>query len=277
MKNTRIALVQMNSVFGQRDQNLNKIKLFVKQAAKQQVDIICFPELSVQGYSRDKSHLYCEQIPGDSSNLISALARNHNITILAGIAEKCTAGNKPYITSLAALPDGSMEKYRKTHLGSSEKPYFTPGDRVPVFNTAKAVFGIQICWDLHFPEMSTVMSLKGAEIIFAPHASPCTAGSRKEIWLKYLTARAYDNTVYIAACNLIGGSGKDHRFSGGAMVIDPKGNVIAEDFNNQESMLVVDLDAELINKIRYQKTTSMRSIFYLQARRPELYKTLIKN
>ncbi|MTI80994.1 MAG: nitrilase [Firmicutes bacterium] len=272
MKTTKIALVQINSAFGQVKKNLDKISLFVKQAAKQGVDIICFPELAVQGYSRDQSHLYCETIPGTSSRLLTTLAKNYNITILIGIAEQPESADKPFITQLVAMADGRFEKYRKTHLGESEKPYFSPGNTVPVFHSKKANFGIQICWDLHFPELSTVMSLNGAEIIFAPHASPTIAGSRKDIWLKYLTARAYDNTAYIAACNLVGNNGINNIYSGGALVIDPKGNVFAEDFNNQESMLVVDLDADLINKIRYQKTTTMKNIFYLDARRPELYK-----
>jgi len=89
--------------------------------------------------------------------------------------------SKPYITQLVALPDGSVQKYRKTHLGRSEIPHFIPGNELPVFNTARARFAVQICWDLHFPEVSTILSLKGAEIIFAPHASPSIVGDRKEI------------------------------------------------------------------------------------------------
>ncbi|MBO8137556.1 MAG: nitrilase [Desulfotomaculum sp.] len=272
MKKTRIALVQLNSIFAQVEKNLQKISQFVKQAYKQGADIICFPELAVQGYSRSDSDFCSEPIPGPSSSYISSLSKQYNITILAGTAEKNKSG-KPYITHLVSTP-GGIDKYRKTHLGSSEKPYFSEGNQLPVFKTEKAVFGVQICWDLHFPEVTTIMSLKGAEIIFAPHASPRIAGSRKDMWLKYLTARAYDNTVYLAACNLIGSNGKGSCFSGGIMVVDPKGNVIAEDFNGQESMLVVDLDAEMINKIRYEKTTTMRNIFYLQARRPELYREM---
>lgn len=277
MQPTRIALVQMNALFGHTKANLLKIEHFVQEARRQQVDIICFPELSLMGYSRDKSQQFAELIPGPSSNYISHLSTKHHITILVGIAEQSPEENKPYITQLVTLPNGTTHKYRKTHLGNSEKPYFSPGDNIPTYCLPNVHFGIQICWDLHFPEVSTIMSLAGAELIFAPHASPCIAGDRKELWLKYLTARAYDNSVFIAACNLIGNNGTDHHFSGGALVIDPKGNVIAEDFHNQESMLIVDLNPELINNIRYEKTPTMKSIFYLNARKPELYKKLLKS
>lgn len=273
MQKTKIALVQMNALMGQTGTNLQKIAHYSRKAAQQGVDIICFPELSVIGYSRDQAHLSAEPIPGNSSSYITNLAKQLNITILAGLAELSPVPQKPYITQLVAFPDGSMELYRKTHLGSSEKPYFTAGSTVNVFKGEKAMFGIQICWDTHFPELSTLMSLKGAEIIFAPFASPQVAGNRKEMWLKYLTARAYDNAVFIAACNLIGDNGCS-RYSGGAMVIDPKGSLLAEDFSDSESMLLVDLEADLINRIRYQEASSMRDLFYLKGRRPELYKDL---
>lgn len=276
MKNTRIALVQMNAQLGKISENLKKTELFVKQAAAQQADIICFPELSVPGYARAGSGSYAEEIPGPTGHRLAQLAQQHNITILAGIAEKSAAGNKPFISQLVAMPDGTVDKYRKTHLGKSEQAYFSAGDQLPVFKTDKATFGVQICWDLHFPEITTIMSLNGAEIIFAPHASPRIAGNRREMWLKYLTARAYDNTVYVAACNLIGFNGDSTDFSGGTLVIDPKGNVIAEDFNDQEGLLIADLDAQLVNEIRYQKRTGMKHIFYLRSRRPELYQDLLK-
>jgi predicted amidohydrolase len=280
MEQTRIALVQMQSKLGEVKENLQKMALYIKEAAGDGVNIICFPELCVPCYSRDQSCRYAEPVPGESSLFLANLARENNITVLAGLAEKQenggSHGEKPYITQLIALPDGSVQKYRKTHLGRSEIPHFIPGNELPVFNTARARFAVQICWDLHFPEVSTILSLKGAEIIFAPHASPAIVGDRKEIWLKYLAARAYDNTVFVAACNLAGGDGAGNNFCGGALVLDPKGNVIAESFGDCENMLVADLDPDPINTIRQQEARTMRNIFFLAARRPELYGELLQ-
>lgn len=273
MLKTTIALVQMNALLGKTKLNLHKITQYSAAAAQKGADIICFPELAITGYSRNQSHLYAETVPGKSSRFIVNLAQQLNIVILVGLAEVSPVKDKPYITQLIAFPSGATEMYRKTHLGSSEKPYFTAGDIVNIFAMEKAKFGIQICWETHFPELSTLMSLQGAEIIFAPFASPRIAGNRKKMWLKYLTARAYDNAVFLATCNLIGDSGASH-YSGGALVIDPKGNVLAEDFSSQESLLVVELSPDLINSIRYQAASSMKNLFYLKGRRPELYKDL---
>jgi predicted amidohydrolase len=270
MKDIRVAAVQMQAIAGQTKENLAKIIMYSEEAAARKVDVLCFPELCVQGYNRETARIMAETIPGESSEAISQLARKKNITILAGIAEKSAAG-LPYITQLAAFPDGTIKKYRKTHLGKSELPYFTPGEVLPVFNSDKAIFGVAICWDLHFPEVTTILALQGAEIIFAPHASPSIVGDRKGIWLKYLTARAYDNSAFLVACNLVGNGGGKQQFCGGALMLDPKGNIIAEAFDNREGLLVADFDAALINTIRQKKSGSMRNSFYLAARRPELY------
>ncbi|MGB9802446.1 nitrilase family protein [Desulfofundulus sp.] len=274
MEDLRIALVQMQVTIGNVKKNRDKMAAFVKEAAGKKADIILFPELCVQGYNRERAREFAEPIPGESTNYISQLARSFNMVVLAGLAED-SGVEKPYITQVVAYPDGRIEKYRKTHLGRSEKPYFTPGDQLPVFETDKARFGIEICWDLHFPEVTTVLSLQGAEIIFAPHASPVIVGDRRDIWLKYLSARAYDNSVFVAACNLVGPAGENQEFCGGALVIDPKGNVIAEDFRGKEGLLVADLNSQLINTIRCNEATSMRHSFYLQSRRPELYHMLV--
>lgn len=274
MKELRIALAQIQPKTGCPQENIGKIAALTKQAAQKKAALICFPELCVQGYHREKARLAAEAIPGKSSLAISRLARETGLVILAGMVEE-SGSAKPFNTQLVAFPDGRLYKYRKTHLGKSELPYFTPGDSFPVFATEEARFAIAICWDLHFPEVSTIYSLKGAEIIFAPHASPSFVGDRREIWLKYLPARAYDNSVFIAACNLVGEDG-GQSFCGGALVIDPKGNVAAQAFSGREELLVADLDPRLINTIRRKESASMRHSFFLEGRRPELYGELLK-
>jgi len=275
MENVRIALVQMQSLVGENQRNLDTMQKYIEEAKKQGVKIICFPELAVQGYCRELAVELAEFIPGLVSETLVSFAKANGITIITGIIEK-SQDLKPYITQLICTNKGEIMKYRKTHLGLSEEPFFSPGNNLPVFKNPEVNFAIQICWDLHFPEVSTIYSLNGAEIIFAPHASPTIVGDRKEIWLRYLNARAYDNSVFVACCNLIGTNGQGSEFSGGCLVIDPKGQVIGEDFSGREGMLIVDLPSWEINKIRYQERKSMRYSYYLDYRRPELYRELVK-
>ncbi|MCR6544871.1 nitrilase-related carbon-nitrogen hydrolase [Dehalobacterium formicoaceticum] len=274
MKDTRIALAQMQAETGNVEGNLKKIAEFAEAAAEQKADMICFPELCITGYNKTKGLLIPEIVPGPSSEALQNLARRYGMVIMAGLPE-VSPYDKPYIAQLVAFPDGRLLTYRKTHLGKSEIDGFTPGDDLPIFSGEKAQFGIGICWDMHFPELSTVLALKGAEIIFAPHASPQIMGNRRNSWLKYMPARAYDNGVYIAACNLVGSDGGEKEFCGGAMVLDPKGNVVAESFDEGENLLVVDLPGAPINKMRRQERKVMSASFFLDFRRPELYHELI--
>ena len=269
METVRVALVQMQSIVGNTTGNLAKIKKYVLEAKQKDVEIICFPELAVHGYTRGRANELSESCLEASSIYLSNLSKEENIQIITGIIEK-SENNKPYITQLI-IDNGKINKYRKTHIGESEEAYFSAGNELPVFTTKAAKIGVQICFDSHFPEVATIQALKGAKIIFAPHASPVMVIDRKEIWLKYLRARAYDNSVYVAACNLIGENGEGSDFIGGILVIDPKGNIIGEDFNGEESMLIIDLAKEKIDILRQEERKTMRNSFYLKSRRPELY------
>lgn len=272
MKKTKIALVQMESLVGERQRNLKKIEHYIKEAYKNKVDIICFPEASIDGYSKQVDCAKDEEV-SKLRKILTAWAMDYSITILVGFIEG-NSTDKPYITHLIITPDGKIDFYRKSHLGKSEMEHFSSGNELPVFKTPTSSIGIQMCWETHFPEISRVLALKGATIIFTPFASPVKTGE-KGIWLKYLAARAYDNTVFIAACNLIGTNGKGATFGGGLLVLDPKGNSIGEDFNGEESILFVELDPELINCIRKEES-SMKFRYYMNYRRPELYKEICK-
>jgi len=273
LQDTRIALVQMCALTGRKEANLAGIARYTARAARSGADIICFPELAVTGYTPRKASLLAEEVPGPAAAELARLARTHGLTILAGLME--AGPDRPYITHLVCSPAGSVSGYRKTHLGKSEQPFFAAGDELPVFSTPKARIAIGICWDMHFPELAACLALTGAEIIFAPHASPAVSGNRRELWRKYLPARAYDNAVFVAACNLVGEAEKGQCFSGGLMVVDPRGRITAESSSGGEDMLIADLSAKTINDIRNGEAASMRQNFFLRFRRPELYKRLV--
>ena len=270
MQDITVGLVQMQALVGQLDKNLAKIEAYAAQGAAQHVDILCFPELSITGYDIHQSACYAQKIGEACTERLLEMACRYQLTLLAGMAEAAPVG-KPYITFLLAQPNGQLESYRKTHLGTYEKLCFQPGEALLVKSLPKAQIAPVLCWEMHFPELVTALALKGAEIIFAPHASPTVVGDRRELWMRYMPARAYDNSAFVAVCNLIGANGLGVQFGGGLLVLDPKGRVMAEDFSGKESLLTVKLPAKEINRIRHQERTTMRDTFYLSERRPELY------
>ena len=267
MKNIRIAVVISNSPVGKIRQNLDALAGRVREAKKKNAAIICFPEMNITGYSTRKKIVDSAQfVPGPVTGELAELAEKENITILAGLAEKDEKG-RIFAGHLVVTPQGLSGVYRKLHIAPPEQRIFSPGKNIPLFDAHGVRFGIQLCYDAHFPELSTRMALNGADIIFFPHASPRGTPEEKfNSWMRHLTARAYDNGVFVVACNQAGENKKGLNFPGIALVIDPSGNVIAKDVSGKENMIVVDLKAGDLAKVRNHK---MR--FFLPNRRSDLF------
>jgi len=273
MNNLRVAAVVMRSEFGNTGTNLKKTEDFARAAARQGVDVVCFPEMGISGYAlKEEIRELAEPIPGPGAREIQRIADENDIIILAGLAERLADGDVA-ITQIVASPEREMELYRKLHLSVGEQAFFRAGNKAPVFETEKAIFGVQLCYDAHFPELSTVMALRGAEVIFAPHASPPpeTADEKRIRWLRYLSARAYDNSVFLVACNQTGDGGAGINFSGVALILDPRGEVIAESSDNEEQMLIAELKADVL-----ERTRGTRMGFFLAQRRPDLYGAVVE-
>lgn len=266
MKDLRLAMVQMSSVVGNIDDNFERMLKYIDMAAEKGADIICFPEASLTGYST--SFTESDTLRSDCSYIetIGDLAHSKNMVIVFGFMER--AALLTYMTQAVVCRNGTM-LYRKTHLGSREERCFTRGDEISVITSNSAVIGVHLCWESHIPDISTVLRGKGAELILIPHASNLASLKRKETWIKYLVARAYDNSVYVAACNAIGDNSRGSIFGGGILVLDRKGNIISEDFEGKESVVFIDLKA-------YSHTDEegnfMGDVRYFKKRRPELYR-----
>ena len=160
-----------------------------------------------------------------------------------------------------------MARYRKIHLSPFEAPYFSYGHDVGIFEFKGLRFGIQLCYDAHFPELSTAMALKKADIIFIPHASPRgTPEEKSASWKRHLTARAFDNAVFVAAVNQVGENGAGLNFPGISMMVGPDGFVAGENSTYASQMHTHELDMSRLEHIRTHK---MR--YFLPNRRANLF------
>jgi predicted amidohydrolase len=268
MRDIRIAAITCQSAVGEIDRNLAEIFDWTRQAGEAGAEVACFPELNITGYcNRPEMADVAQPIPGRISNELSRLAARQKILLLAGMAQK-NAGGLPYASHCAFFPDGRVEVYHKVHLAPPEKNTYAPGNAVPVFQAEGLTFGIQLCFDAHFPELAAAMTARGAEVLFMPHASPRgDAEEKHSSWLRHLTARAFDNSVFVVACNQIGENCNGLVFPGNAMVIGPSGDVLAKDTRPHASMLLADLKAADLEAVR---SHPMRHFF--PHRRPALYK-----
>lgn len=267
MKDIRIAAVIFNSVFNQPRINLDRMVPWIKEAKNQGADLICFPELNVTGYSaypeiKDSA----QKIPGTISERLQHMAQEDQIVLLAGMVEENDNG-KTFASHLVVTPECVAGVYRKLHIAPPERDTFTPGQKIPLFQIKGSTVGVQLCYDAHFPELSTRMALDGADIIFMPHASPRgTPQTKLDSWMRHLSARAFDNGVFIVACNQVGENQKGLAFPGLAVVVGPSGKIQTVKTADCDDILVADLKAEELSDVR-----AHRMRYFLPNRRPELY------
>ena len=267
MRNLRLALIVTNCPVGAIENNLKNVDRWSEEAARRGAQMVCFPELNVTGYGSGKElALSAITVPGPETERLIEIARAFSLVILAGLAEKDHQG-RVFATHLVATPSGIAGSYRKIHIAPPEGELFTAGNQVTCHSHLGVNFGIQLCYDAHFPELSTRMALDGCDLIIIPHASPRGTPEKKlASWMRHLAARAFDNGVFVAACNQVGGNGNGLEFPGVAVVVGPDGNVMQDYSANREGLLLTDLPTSYLKSVRQHR---MR--YFLPHRRPDVY------
>lgn len=297
----RAATVQFESLPGDKSANFRKIETFVEQATGQGVQLIVFPECCITGYwfirnlSVAQLTALAEPIPdGRSTRRMIELARQHRITLGAGLVEAAGAGvfHNSYVV---ALPDGTIHCHRKLH--AFEHPAIRSGTDYTVFDLPGGFrVGVLICYDCNLIENVRINALRGAEILLAPHQTGAVCSKNphlmglidRRVWdnrradpaaierefrgdkgrgwlLRWLPSRAHDNGLFLLFSNGVGVDDDEIR-TGNAMILDPYGRILAETWKAADAMVIADLDASLL------ADATGRS--WIRARRPDLYMPL---
>ena len=263
MRDIRVATVQFQHAPGDRAYNLGRVRHFVTEAARANAEIIAFPEMCLTGYwhvrklSREGVEALAEPVPeGPSTEELLRLAREHGMTIGAGLIERADDGQL-YNGYVVAMPNGNniVENARATALAGAEillAPHQTGGCN-SVSPRAKKPVDPVIWARRHEDPESIEKELRGI---------------KGRGWLmRWLPSRAHDNGMFLLFSNGIGPDDDEIR-TGNAMVLDPYGEIIAETCAPGDDMVVAELVASLL------PTSSGRR--WLRARRPELYESLTR-
>jgi len=263
MSEKQIALLSAYPLASLED-GIRTIEQYARLASEQGIQVLCTPEAYLTGYGTDQASL-ARAVRANETAPISSLAARYHIDILAGFLENAADGTY-YISHGIYRADGTSDIYRKTHLGQKEQTVFAAGNALPVFELSCGICaGISLCVENHFPEIAQTLSLRGAEVIFAPFAVPGEASGRDRIWRKYIPARGYDNRVYMACCNL-----KTAANGGGFFAAGPDGEELPLRDLLPEELVSVSVSREMIEKYRTGRT-EMRYRYYPALRRPSLY------
>ncbi len=216
-------------------------------------DFILFPEMCVSGYVNDTSELYAIRARVEKA-LTAVLSASENIPetiLLAGYP--FYSGNAVYIRHSAIRKGEFLFHHDKTVLSPRERRTFFPGSGVKQFTAgaAGARCGILLCYENHFPELAARLANESCDIIFAPFASPRETPRQKyRRMLRFLPARAYDNGCFLVSCNVIQEFSRTGRSPGTALILGPKGELIAKAVSRREGSCGAVLDLGEIEVIR---------------------------
>ncbi|MBI5233917.1 MAG: acyltransferase [Deltaproteobacteria bacterium] len=256
------------------EKSLKKAVSLVELSAERGAKIICLPQLfSLRWFANvidQKNFERAETEDGPTISSMKKLARRLGVILIAPIFEKDDKGyfNTAFVIGRDGLVIG---KYRKVHVPQlplwEERSYFSPGDMgFPVFTTPYGKLGIQLCWDVFFPEGARILALKGAQIIFAPTASAFFHSHKK--WERAICSAAHANGVFIFRVNRVGAEERQE-FYGRSFCAGPDGEFVERPCGKSEGIALVTIDLDDISSVRGDWV-------FLKDRRPSLYKELTK-
>ncbi len=236
----RIGYVQMNLTFGEVERNLHHVQ---DLTCRNKADLWVLPELFATGYqfaSQEELDALSEPVPeGPTTQALIAFARTQSCFIVAGLAEH--HGANAYNSAVLVGPEGVVTCYRKVHLFSREKQWFTPGDTpFAVEDIGPAKVGVMICFDHLFPESARTLALKGAEII--AHPSNLVMPVYAQVTMR---ARALENGVFTVTANRVGIEARTDEtllFTGESQIVSPSGEILVCSPAEEEDVQVVEID-----------------------------------
>jgi omega-amidase len=257
-----LALIQMKVEYGKPELNIRRVIAKIDEAAQKRPDVLILPEMWNVGFSLKNLAATADRRGNPAAKIVGELAAQYQVNIVAGSVADLRE-QKVYNTSYIYDRAGAqIAAYSKIHLFGlmQEGIYLSPGNAKVDFDLDGIKFGVIICYDLRFPELSRALALDGAKLIFVPAQWPYP---RILPWRTLLQARAMENQLFVAGVNCVGTAGKTEYF-GHSMVINPLGEILAEG-SQEEEIIYVDIDLDEVDRTR-------KTIDYFNDRRPDAYR-----
>ena len=273
----KIAAVQMEPRLMKVSENLESILNAVRKAADNEANLIVFPECSLTGYifsSREEALPFAETIPGPSTKKLISLCEGLKVYVIFGLLEK--ANDKLFNTAAFVGPQGLIAGYRKNHLPFLGVDRFVDrGDKpFQVHQTPIGNIGLEICYDIVFPESSRVMTLMGADILALPTNFPQGRG-RGEKLNCCVSARAIENRVHVVSADRVGGE-RGYSFAGLSKIVDASGNVLGLASADKEEIIYGEVSLETARQKHLVFIPGEWGVDHIKDRRPELYGMITK-
>ncbi|GAA2237300.1 carbon-nitrogen hydrolase family protein [Herbiconiux moechotypicola] len=235
-----------------KTENLATITRLAEEAVRRGASLVVFPEYS--SYFSDPLGPAlvenAEPLDGPFVTALSALANRLDVHLVAGMVATAADADRFANILVAISPvDGIVARYSKLHLydafGSRESDWVEAGaiEQPETFSIEGVTVGLQTCYDIRFPEVSRRLVDAGADLVVVP--AEWVRGPLKEHhWRTLVTARALENTIYVAAADQTPPIGV-----GASLVVDPMGVTLAS-LGEREDVAVAEIDPRRIDEVR---------------------------
>jgi predicted amidohydrolase len=238
-------------------ENLETAKGLISEAVAAGVELVALPELwnchGLEKVYKDNA----ETIPGPTTDFLGKLARELGVWVLGGsILEGEPGAERLFNTSTFFDPSGELVAvYRKIHLFDVKAPdqeylesrIVAPGQEIVTAKAGATTLGLSVCYDLRFPELYRLLTLKGAEILAVPAAFTLQTG--KDHWELLLRARAVENQAYVVAPAQWGQKADGRWTYGRSMIVNPWGTVLAT-CPDRDGFALATLDLDYLDRFR---------------------------
>lgn len=263
LKSSRIALAQTTSVLGNVEKNVAAHVSFAEKAIAEKADAIIFPELSLTGYTLRDINFDVALNPHTSPLLDPLRKLSKKITIICGGVERAASGavhNSAFLFEAGSVKHIHRKIYPPTYGIFEEERYFLYGTEAKVFDSEKlGRIGILVCEDLWHPSLPYLLAHQGAQLIVTIAASPTRLStgesSETDIPANYIINREHHSSyarlhqVYVAFVNRVGVE-DGVNFWGGSELVSPDGKVVGVAPFFDESLLIIDIDADGVRHAR---------------------------
>ena len=272
----KIAVVQATPIMFNKDACLQKTLKLIEECAKNNAELIVFPELFIPGYPygmsfgfnvgsrssegrQDWKDYYDNSIivGGKETDVLVAAAIKHQVYLSIGISQRDDINGTLYNSNIMISPTGELKNHRKLKPTGSERVVWGDAnqDYFPVMDTPWGPMGNLICWESYMPLARVALYQKGITIYISPNTNdnPEWQNTIKHIAIEghcyfincdmYFTKKDYPNNLHLPEeIKKL----PEVVCRGGSCIVDPYGHIVGDQIWDQEGIIYALLDMNLV-------------------------------
>jgi len=242
----QVVAVQHEIVWQGKAASFRRVSALLQSVEIPPGSLIVLPEMFSTGYSMDVPAV-AEGDDRPAERFLAELARSRRAHVIGGVVNQSNDGRGRNEAVVFDPSGAEVMRYQKVHpmSVSGEADAYERGGAPSCFTWHTASVAPLICYDLRFPELFRSAVRQGAEVLIVIANFPA---ARAEHWTALLIARAIENQCYAIGVNRCG-SDPNYDYLGGSIIVDPRGQVIAE-AGSDEAVLTAALDIAALREWR---------------------------